>query len=69
MIFKIEKGSSGVRSNDTKNLKGAILDWITPKGDTLIPPLSQNIKHDKGFHHECTSFLLSPLGEDWDDLK
>ena len=69
MIFKIQKGSSGARSDDTKSLKGAVLDWITPKGDALIPPLSLNIKHDRGFHHERTGFLLCPIGEDWDNLE
>ena len=69
MIFEIQKCSSGARSDDTKSLKGAVLDWITPKGDALIPPLSRNIKHDRGFHHERTGFLLCPIGKDWDNLE
>ena len=28
--FKIQKGVSSARSDDTKSLKGAILDWIMP---------------------------------------
>jgi hypothetical protein len=46
-------------------LKGAILDWITPRGQPLNPPLSRNIKTDRGFHHERTGALLCPAGLDW----
>ncbi|KAI6001404.1 hypothetical protein EDD15DRAFT_2124255, partial [Pisolithus albus] len=33
----IQKGASGARSDDTKSMKAAIIDWITPKGQALIP--------------------------------
>ncbi|EDR13217.1 uncharacterized protein LACBIDRAFT_308823 [Laccaria bicolor S238N-H82] len=54
----LRKGMSGARGDDTKSLKGAILDWITPKGQALQPPLSWNIKHDHGFNHKRTGSLL-----------
>jgi len=41
---KIQKGVSGARSDNTKSLKGSILDWITPRGEPLIPPLARNVK-------------------------
>jgi hypothetical protein len=66
---KIQKGVSGARSDDTKSLKGVILDWITPRGQSLHPPLSRNIKMDRGFHHERTGALLCPAGMDWSDDK
>jgi hypothetical protein len=66
---KIQKGSSGARSDDTKSLKGTILDWITPKGEVLIPRLDRNVKHDRGFHHDRTGFLLCPIGEDWNNQE
>ncbi|KIK13543.1 hypothetical protein PISMIDRAFT_17923 [Pisolithus microcarpus 441] len=28
----IQKGINGARADDTKGMKGAIIDWITPKG-------------------------------------
>jgi hypothetical protein len=40
LILYIRKGMSGARGDDTKSLKGAILEWITPKGQALSPPLS-----------------------------
>jgi hypothetical protein len=62
---KIQKGVSGARSDDTKSLKGTILDWITPPGEALNPPLARNVKCDRGYHHERTGALLCPTGLDW----
>ncbi|KAF8834906.1 hypothetical protein BDN67DRAFT_992561 [Paxillus ammoniavirescens] len=33
----IQKGANGARADDTKGMKGAIVDWITPKGQSLNP--------------------------------
>ncbi|KAG1806368.1 uncharacterized protein HD556DRAFT_1428517 [Suillus plorans] len=54
------KGASGT-------LKSAVLEWLMPREQPLIPPLSQNIKLDCGFNHEVTSRLLCPTGLDWSD--
>ena len=64
-LLQIRKGASGARGDDTKSLKGAILEWITPKGQVLNPALSRNGKVDRGFHHERTGALLCPTGLDW----
>lgn len=66
-FVQIQKGVSSARSDDTKGLKGTILDWIVPRGQALIPPLARNIKTDRGFHHERTGALLCPAGLDWSD--
>jgi hypothetical protein len=60
---------SSARSDDTKSLKGPILDWIIPVGQSLNPPLARNVKMDRGFHHDRTGFLLCPAGMDWSDLE
>ena len=62
---KLSKGTSGARGDDTKSLKGAVLDWITPKGQSLVPPLACNVKADRSFNHEQTGALLCPAGLDW----
>jgi hypothetical protein len=64
-IPQIKKGASSARSDDTKSLKGAVLDWITPRGQPLNPPLSRSVKVDRGFHHERTGALLCPVDLDW----
>jgi hypothetical protein len=53
-----------------KSLKGVVLDWITPR-DTghLNPPLSRNVKTNRGFHHPVTGRLLCPTGLDWNDSE
>lgn len=67
--IQIQKGASSARSDDTKSLKGAILDWITPRGQPLNPPLARNVKVDRGFHHERTGALLCPAGLDWSNAE
>ncbi|KAG1844357.1 hypothetical protein F4604DRAFT_1884454 [Suillus subluteus] len=59
------KGASGAQGDDTKTLKSAVLEWLVPKGQAVIPPLSRNIKSDRGFNHEVTGALLCPAGLDW----
>jgi len=67
VLLKIQRGLSSARSDDTKSLKGPILDWIVPAGQALNPPLARNVKMDRGFHHERTGTLLCPAGMDWSD--
>jgi hypothetical protein len=66
---QIQKGASGARSDDTKSLKGAVLDWITPRSQSLRPTLARNVKTDRGFHHERTGALLCPAGLDWSNAE
>ncbi|KAG1759390.1 hypothetical protein EDD22DRAFT_981039 [Suillus occidentalis] len=63
------KGASGARGDDTKTLKSAVLEWLVPRGQVIIPPLSRNIKSDRGFNHEATGALLCPAGLDWSDVE
>ncbi|KZP11823.1 hypothetical protein FIBSPDRAFT_898713 [Athelia psychrophila] len=65
----IRKGSSGARGDDTKALKGAVVEWLVPAGQVLSPPIARNIKLTRGFHHERTGQLLCPMEYDWDDEK
>jgi len=46
-----------------------VLDWITPRDTPLVPPLSRNIKTNRGFHHSITGALLCPAGLDWRDAE
>jgi len=48
-----------------KSLKGAILEWVTLRDAALVPPLSQNVKTNRGFHHPVIGVLLCPAGLDW----
>jgi hypothetical protein len=66
-VLQLGKGASGARGDDTKTLKSAVLEWLVPRGQVVIPPLSRNIKSDRGFNHEVTGALLCPAGLDWSD--
>ena len=68
-ISKIQKGVSSARADDTKSMKGAVLDWITPRDVALNPPLSRNVKTNCGYHHNATGVLLCPTGLDWNDTE
>ncbi|KAG1794537.1 uncharacterized protein HD556DRAFT_1431906 [Suillus plorans] len=65
----IGKGASSARGDDTKTLKSAVLEWLMPRGQPLIPPLSRNVKSDHGFNHEVTGALLCPAGLDWSNAE
>ncbi|KAG2737573.1 hypothetical protein P692DRAFT_20761391 [Suillus brevipes Sb2] len=65
----IGKGAAGARGDDTKTLKSAVLDWISPRGEAIQPPLHRNSKIDRGFNHELTGSLLCPAGLDWGDPR
>jgi hypothetical protein len=70
MSLQIQKGANSARSDDTKSLKGAIIDWIAPpSGEPLKPPLSRNVKMDRGFMHPRTGFLLCPAELNWADQE
>lgn len=59
---KLQKGLSITRANDTKGLKGVILDWITPPGQSLVPPIARNVKIDRGFNHKPFCVLPDSIG-------
>lgn len=69
ICIQIQKGISQARSDDTKSLKGPILDWIAPAGAGLQPPIPRNSKSVRGFKHPRTGMLLCPAGLDWSDLE
>ena len=68
-MFKLQKGISSARSDDTKSLKGVVLEWITPRDMALNPPLSRNVKTNRSFHHNTTGALLCPAGLNWGDAE
>ncbi|KAF6741310.1 hypothetical protein DFP72DRAFT_802394 [Ephemerocybe angulata] len=65
----LTRGVNSARSDDTKSLKAALVDWITPPGGVLTPPIQRNVKTDRGFHHPRTGELLCPPHWDWNDPK
>ena len=69
LSFCLQNSHFYSRGDNTQSLKGAILDWITPQGQALNPPLTWNKKDDHGFNHETTGALLCPIDLDWSDAE
>ncbi|KAF5314750.1 hypothetical protein D9611_007065 [Ephemerocybe angulata] len=68
MCNLIQKGASSGRADDTKSMKGPIVDWISPRdGEPLRPTIHRNSKLDRGFNHPRTGALLCPTSLDWSD--
>ncbi|KAF7964523.1 hypothetical protein HWV62_6164 [Athelia sp. TMB] len=65
----LQKGIDNARSDDTKGLKGPIVDWITKPGESYSPPLFRHSKVERGFNHHLTGRLLCPAAWNWDDPK
>lgn len=65
----MQSGAQSARSDDTKTLKGGILDWIVPPGGSTTPALIRNRKVNRGFKHDITGALLCPAGMDWSDSE
>ncbi|TEB29735.1 hypothetical protein FA13DRAFT_1631768 [Coprinellus micaceus] len=63
----LTRGASGARADDLKTMKSAVIDWITPEGGVIIPPLLRNVKTGRGFYHESTRAYLCPTDFDWSD--
>ncbi|KAF8835988.1 hypothetical protein BDN67DRAFT_992258 [Paxillus ammoniavirescens] len=61
----VQKGANGARADNTKGMKAAIIDWITPKGQSLNSHIPCNVKSGHGFNHDHTGALLCPAGLDW----
>ena len=66
-LAQVQKGANASRADDTKGMKGMIIDWITPQDQAIVPPLNRKVKFNRGFHHEVTGSLLCPAGVDWAD--
>ncbi|RXW19199.1 hypothetical protein EST38_g6670 [Candolleomyces aberdarensis] len=64
MLFK---GMKGARTDNTKGLKIAIVEFITPPNGVLRPPLGRSTKNGRGFFHEEVGKYLCPTDYDWTD--
>ncbi|KAG6906188.1 hypothetical protein DXG01_015341 [Tephrocybe rancida] len=51
----MQRGVAWVMADDAKALRAEVLDWITPVGLELSPPLNPDVKINQGFHHPATA--------------
>lgn len=63
-LCQLQKGANGSRADDTKGMKGPILDWLSAS-EVLTPSLHRRNKSPRGYNHPRTGALLCPTGLEW----
>ncbi|KAI0645609.1 hypothetical protein C8Q79DRAFT_1010550 [Trametes meyenii] len=65
----LQLGGSGAKSDDTRSLKGAVVDWLQASLMKASPPihLVRDGKAGRGFHNDVTGRLICPAVLDWED--
>ncbi|KIM59747.1 hypothetical protein SCLCIDRAFT_27139 [Scleroderma citrinum Foug A] len=61
----IQKGANGARADDTKGMKAAIIDWITPKGQLLTPHIPRNVSIGTMTHTKLANGEIQVAGDQW----
>ncbi|KAJ7321286.1 hypothetical protein DFH08DRAFT_1033888 [Mycena albidolilacea] len=62
------RGSSrNARSDDTKNLREAIIPWLNIVFPNITPALDPHSRDNRGIFHDDLGRLLCPVEFDWDD--
>ncbi|KAJ7806462.1 hypothetical protein B0H14DRAFT_2875585, partial [Mycena olivaceomarginata] len=62
-----EDGSHNARSDDTKNLREAIVPWLVAAFPELSPSLDPDSRENRGIYHDDLGRLLCPVEFDWND--
>ncbi|KAF8445726.1 hypothetical protein L210DRAFT_3528291 [Boletus edulis BED1] len=61
----LQKGADRARADDTNTLKSSVATWLNEQRPHLVPPFSVTEKRGRGFGHEVTGRLLSPVDYSW----
>ncbi|KAJ7938032.1 hypothetical protein B0H13DRAFT_2648853 [Mycena leptocephala] len=67
VLTALRAGSRNARSDDTKNVREAIVPWLTIVYPELNPPLDGHSRENRGIYHDDLSRLLCPVEFDWAD--
>ncbi|KAI0349323.1 hypothetical protein OH77DRAFT_1465554 [Trametes cingulata] len=63
----LQIGVSGAKSDDTRSLRGAVIDWLKLDFPADTVDLNSDTKVSRGFRNEVTGRLLCPVMLDWKD--
>lgn len=63
--IQLQKGADRARADDTNTLKSSVAIWLNEQRPHPVPPLSVTEKRGRGFGHEVTGRLLSPVDYNW----
>jgi hypothetical protein len=65
--FQLRSGSRNARSDDTKNVREAIVPWLVAAFPELSPALDPDSRQNRGIYHDDLGRLLCPVELDWND--
>ncbi|KAJ7664765.1 hypothetical protein B0H17DRAFT_951902, partial [Mycena rosella] len=63
----LRSGARNAHSDDTKNVREAIVPWLNILFPKMDPPLDPDSRDNRGLYHDDTGRLLCPIDYDWDD--
>jgi hypothetical protein len=60
-------GARNARSDDTKNIKAAIVPWLKKFYPNMDPPLDPDSRDNRGLYHDILGALICPPEYDFSD--
>ncbi|KAF7348818.1 hypothetical protein MVEN_01401800 [Mycena venus] len=67
VLSALRSGSRNARSDDTKNVREAIVPWLVAALPELSPTLDLDSRENRGIYHDDLGRLLCPVEFDWND--
>ncbi|KAJ7791048.1 hypothetical protein B0H14DRAFT_2937006 [Mycena olivaceomarginata] len=67
VLSALRSGSRNARSDDTKNVREAIVPWLVAAFPELSPALDPDSRQNRGIYHDDLGRLLCPVELDWND--
>ncbi|KAF7368191.1 hypothetical protein MVEN_00138200 [Mycena venus] len=67
VLSALRSGSRNARSDDTKNVREAIVPWLVAAFPELSPTLDPDSRENRGIYHDDLGRLLCPVEFDWND--
>ncbi|KAI0370819.1 hypothetical protein BV20DRAFT_1071766 [Pilatotrama ljubarskyi] len=67
LTSQLQLGASGAKSDDTRSLRGSVIDWLKVDFPADTVNLNRDTKVGRGFRNEVTGRLLCPVMLDWND--
>ncbi|KAJ7131817.1 hypothetical protein C8R43DRAFT_1133490 [Mycena crocata] len=67
VLASMRVGARNARSDDTKNIRAAIVPWLNLVIPSIDPALDPDSRDNRGLYHDDLGALLCPIEFDWDD--
>ncbi|KAJ7491557.1 hypothetical protein B0H11DRAFT_1911815 [Mycena galericulata] len=68
ILTALRSGARNARSDDTKNVREAIVPWLNVAIPGIDPPLETDSRNNRGLYHDNMGAELCPIEFDWEDM-